>query len=408
MENKRLPHLCESVQCTACGACAQVCAQHAITMVADTHGFLHPHIDESACVGCLLCENKCPIDHDDNERNNKALKVVAAWHKDNDIRMTSSSGGVFTAISEYVLQKGGIVWGAAYEDGLHLSYQSVTDLDNLEKLRRSKYVQCEVGDAFLIIKEQLKSGKLVFFCGTSCHVRGLYQVVGNKLRDNLITADFICHGVPSPSVFAEYVKWIEKKYNDKLIDFNFRDKRYGWDNGVLTVGTFEKLGQRKFMDDENSYFTGMLNNMFIRDCCYQCSSNGLQRHSDFTIADFWGIGCDIPYSHQAEKTKGISMLAINSEKALNCFENYLQHRLNWEERSLEEAATGNSNYEYSSKPNPKADQFWRLFLQSSSWDGVVKFLRPTFVQRLKLIVKKTFNPQTTNKIRDSYRKLLGH
>lgn len=403
MENKRIPNLCTPTECTGCGTCAQVCSQNAIKMVADTHGFLHPEIDTEKCIGCQLCEKKCPIGKDDDGRNEKASKVIAAWHKDEQIRMISSSGGAFTAIAEYVLSKGGVVWGAAYGDGLKLSYKCVECIEDLDILRRSKYLQSEVGDAFLRIKKQLQDGTTVLFVGTSCHVRGLYQVVGQKLKENLLTADFICHGVPSPKVFAEYVKWIETKYGDKLVNFNFRDKRYGWDNGVLTVGRFETIGERKFMDDENSYFTGMLNNMFIRECCYQCTSNGLKRHSDFTIADFWGIGRNIPYEHEAEKTKGISMVAMNSKKARQLFEEDLQYRLEWTERTIEEAAAGNGNYEHSSHKNPKSDLFWSKYVGMKSWDEVVPMLRPTFVQKCKLVVKRYFGPVIANRLR----KLIG-
>ena len=207
-----------------------------------------------------------------------------------DIRLKSSSGGVFSAIAEYILKNGGIVWGAAYSKDLTLTYQYVENIEDLDRLRRSKYVQAEVNDSFKLIKEQLRVGKNVLFTGTSCHIRGLYSYLPKKLQENLITIDFICHGVPSPSVFKKYINWLEKKYNDKLVDFNFRDKQYGWDNGVLTVGYFQNQGKKIFMNDENSYFYGMLHDMFIRPCCHECQSNGLQRESDFTIADFWGIG----------------------------------------------------------------------------------------------------------------------
>lgn len=403
MKNKTLPVICTHDLCMGCGACSQSCKSGAIEMVADSHGFLHPIINEEKCIGCDLCTKKCPISKDDASRNEKAKKVIACWHKDEKTRLTSSSGGVFTAISEYVLSRNGVVWGAAYDDNMHLRYEGIDDILGLGKLRRSKYLQCEVGNAFNQVRSQLAEGKLVFFCGTSCHIRGLYQVVGDKYKKNLITADFICHGVPSPKVFVEYTKWIEQKYGDKLVDFNFRDKRYGWDNGVLTVGTFRNIGERKFMDDENSYFTGMLNNMFIRQSCYQCSSNGLKRHADFTIADFWGIGRNIPYEHEAEKIKGISMCAINSDKALEIFNTDLQNRLNWTERTLEEAASGNSNYEHSSVCNPKAGLFWKTFEISQDWNGVVKVLRPTFAQKCKLLVKRYFGPAIANKLR----KLIG-
>ncbi len=368
-------------------------------MTEDGHGFLHPTVDKDKCIGCTLCERKCPILSLDDMRNKKANMVVAAWHKDDQTRMSSSSGGAFSALAEYVLSRGGVVWGAAYDNHLKLRYQFVDTADDLSKLRRSKYIQSEVGNTFLKVKQQLQEGKEVLFVGTSCHIRGLYQIVGPDLRNGLITADFVCHGVPSPGVFRKYKTWIENKYSDQLVDFNFRDKRYGWDNGVLTIGTFARSGEHKFMNDENSYFTGMLNNMFIRECCHKCCSNGLERHADFTLADFWGIGRNIPFKHEKEKRKGISMLALNSEKARELFDKDLCHRLIWEKRTLDEATRGNGNFVNPSHKNPKSNLFWKMYETGTDWEDMIKILRPSFSQQCKLFVKRFFGPTIANKLR---------
>lgn len=395
---KRPPILCDKKDCTGCATCVQICPQSAINMVKDEKGFLYPQIDPTKCVGCLLCEKRCPI-NEPERTTNPSPTVYACWHKNMDIRLKSSSGGVFSAIAEYILKNDGIVWGAAYSKDLILTYQYVENIKDLDKLRRSKYVQAEVNDSFKLIKEQLKAGRKVLFTGTSCHIRGLYSYLPKKLQENLVTIDFICHGVPSPSVFRKYVNWLEKKYNDKLVDFNFRDKQYGWDNGVLTIGYFQHKGKKIFMNDENSYFYGMLHDMFIRPCCHECQSNGLQRESDFTIADFWGIGRKQKFDYEQERNYGISLLALNSEKAHKIYETGLKNSIVSVQRSQQEAYEGNWNYRFSAKRNSKTPIFWEQFQRTNNWEDLLSFFQPTFSEKCKLFIKRYGGPTIANKLR---------
>lgn len=397
MENRH-PILCNKKDCTGCATCAQICPQGAINMVKDEKGFLYPQIDSAKCIDCLLCEKKCPI-NELGRTTNPSPTVYACWHKNMDIRLKSSSGGVFSAIAEYILKNGGIVWGAAYSENLILTYQYIENIEDLDKLRRSKYVQAEVNDSFKLIKEQLESGRTILFTGTSCHIRGLYSYLPKKLHENLITIDFICHGVPSPSVFRKYINWLEKKYNDKLIDFNFRDKQYGWDNGVLTVGYFQNKGKKIFMNDENSYFYGMLHDMFIRPCCHECQSNGLQRESDFTIADFWGIGRKQKFDYEHERNYGISLLALNSEKAHKIYKTGLRDSIVSVQRSQQEAYEGNWNYRFSARRNPKTTMFWEQFQHTNNWEDLLSFFQPTFSEKCKLFIKRYGGPTIANKLR---------
>lgn len=397
MENRH-PILCNKKDCTGCATCAQICPQGAINMVKDEKGFLYPQIDSAKCIDCLLCEKKCPI-NELERTTNPSPTVYACWHKNMDIRLKSSSGGVFSAIAEYILKNGGIVWGAAYSENLILTYQYIENIEDLDKLRRSKYVQAEVNDSFKLIKEQLESGRTILFTGTSCHIRGLYSYLPKKLHEHLITIDFICHGVPSPSVFRKYINWLEKKYNDKLIDFNFRDKQYGWDNGVLTVGHFQNKGKKIFMNDENSYFYGMLHDMFIRPCCHECQSNGLQRESDFTIADFWGIGRKQKFDYEHERNYGISLLALNSEKAHKTYDTGLKDSIVSIQRSQQEAYEGNWNYRFSAKRNPQTPIFWERFQHTNDWENLLSFFQPTFSEKCKLFIKRYGGPTIANKLR---------
>lgn len=326
-------------------------------------------------------------------------RIYACWHKSHEIRMKSSSGGAFSAIAETVLEQGGCVWGAAYAESLELTYQCVGQAADLDRLRRSKYVQCRVGDAFREVRALLAGGRTVLFVGTSCHVRGLYAFIPTALQERLITVDFICHGVPSPAVFRMYVDWLEKRYGDRLVDFNFRDKRYGWDNGILTVGTFARIGERTFMNAENSFFQGMLHDLFIRPCCYRCTSGGLRRESDFTVADFWGIGRKDKFAHEREKRFGVSLLALNSEKAVRTFQGGVKDKMFCIPRSLEEAYTYNRNYRYAARQNPMTEAFWAAFGRARTWDDLSAFFRPTASERCKLFVKKWLGPAVSNRLR---------
>lgn len=402
MEN-RVPILCERDRCTACGACEQSCPKEAISMKEDEKGFLYPEINEDKCVRCLVCEKKCSLVKGERTLN-EIPDVYACWHKDINVRLQSSSGGAFSAIAEWVLENHGYVWGAGYKENLQLAYLCVKDINDLDRIRRSKYVQSEVGNTFVQIKEQLKQEKLVLFTGTSCHIRGLLSFISTEMKGNLITIDFICHGVPSPKVFRKYLDWIENAYQDKLKEFNFRDKRYGWDNGVLTVGQFERIGERKFLNKENSYFYGMLHDLFIRPCCYQCLSNGLQREADFTIADFWGIGKYNAFVHENEKTKGISLLALNSEKAKSMFYHGIKEKLYYEKRTLEEAYEGNWNYRFSARKNKQTHDFWQTFQQIDSWEELLYFFEPSFIEKCKLLIKRYGGPVIANRLRKIMKK----
>lgn len=396
--NKRYPELCSSHDCTGCAACYSVCPTGALSMQENERGFLHPTINKETCIQCLACEKTCPLVHPEKLKVNEEPEIYAAWNKDIEERMKSSSGGLFSVIARYVLSEGGYVWGAAYDESLRLTYQYVDNVTNLDRLRRSKYIQSEVGDAFKNIKAQLKNGNMVLFAGTPCHVRGLLAYIPLKMQKNLLTVDFICHGVPSPKVFKKYINWLETKYKDRLTYFNFRDKRYGWDNGVLTVGNFYHIGEKIFMDNENSFFYGMLHDMFIRDCCYDCKSNGVKRCADFTIADFWGIGRKTHFSHNIERNRGISLLALNSEKAKAAF-NIFKDEIYSERRTVEEAIEGNWNYRNSANHNPETDFFWRDFEKADSWESLLSYFQPTTSEKFKLFIKRHFGPKIANKLR---------
>ena len=309
-----------------------------------------------------------------------------------------------STIAQYVLGQGGVVWGAAWDNNMHLKCQSAENAEDLDKLRRSKYVQSEIGDAYKEIKRQLADGRAVLFVGTPCQVRGLYAFIGKSDVSNLLTVDFICHGVPSQKVFGRYIKWIESKFGERVVNFNFRDKRFGSENySAHTVAVFEKSGEKVLAYENNSYMHSFINSLFMRPCCHRCVSNGIMRDSDFTIADFWGIGRHEKFAHVAEKSRGISLVSTNSAKAEDLFWKHMAQTMHTEKRSLEEASRGNWNYSHSSHGNAMSDSFWEVFCNSERWEQTMQFMQPTFAEKCKIFIITHFGSSFANKLR----KILG-
>ena len=290
-------------ECVGCGACENVCPAKAISMRENEEGFLYPVVDADLCVSCNKCNHVCPVQK--NEKKAVASTAYAAWNKDDAILLGSSSGGVFSILAQYVLNKGGVVCGAALVDGNVVKHILVENAADLEKLRGSKYVQSEIGHIFVQIKDLLKSGRQVLFSGTPCQVAGLNSYL-EKDFDNLLTVDVACHGVPSPKVWQKYISELGKDVSG----FNFRDKKGGWKKYFFS---YERDGQKKYeLPANNLYFKGFLKNLFLRKSCGTCRFANMNRPGDFTLADFWGIQ---KLNRKLDNYQGTSLVLSNTPKA---------------------------------------------------------------------------------------------
>ena len=379
--------LCDENQCTGCEACKNSCPQSCISMQSDENGFSHPFIDYTNCTGCKICENSCPVLHKPIFCRSSEPSVYACWHKDDVIRIGSSSGGLFSAVAEVVLKKDGVVFGATYDENMSVYHTGVELTEDLKKLRKSKYVQSQIGNSYQKVKQFLESDKEVLFVGTPCQVIGLYSYLGREY-ESLLTADLICGGVPSPKVFAGYIESIESRFNTRLKDINFRDKRHGWENNsVIAMSTSR---QYHLKGDNNSYFAGYILHLTLRESCYQCKFVGLPRVGDLTIADFWGVQGDNSIS-QREIDKGISLLMINNLSIEKELLSSLNKKLVLWERSLYLAKAGNSPMINNLNRPDIRDDFFRIFNQSGYKIAAQKYIKYPLKKKIIQFMKDNFN-----------------
>ena len=299
----------DKTRCCGCTACQAACPHDAIVMKPDVLGFTYPEVDMSACVDCGLCEKVCAFvkDCDASLPVDRSLtaEVQAARHKDGNVVAASQSGGVFTALSDAVLSEGGVIYGAAYKGLDEVSHIRAESAQERNLLRGSKYVQSDMGQIFQSVREDLVNGRKVLFSGTPCQVAGLKSYIPERLHENLLLVDFICHGVPSPSVWKDYVEYMSRKGN--IVRAIFRDKSVsGWKEHFDSF--LYEDGKKRTGDTFRVLF---YKNIILRHNCGNCPYNVTAHPADVTIGDFWGVAEVLP---DMDSCAGTSMVICNTEK----------------------------------------------------------------------------------------------
>lgn len=375
-------HIDHNSDCCGCEACAQRCPVQCISMQEDGEGFLYPHVDTQRCIDCGLCEKVCPVLNQSAPR--KPLAAYAAKHPDEAVRMSSSSGGVFTALAEAVLARGGVIFGARFDEHWEVVHAYTETLEGLSAFRGSKYVQSRIGESYKACERFLMQGREVLFSGTPCQIAGLRLFLRKEYPD-LLTVDVICHGVPSPLVWRKY---LENTMRPKGADgkntvlsflnempvitgISFRNKKLGWkkfgfeirgmsaskadQNSVLKSGiNQEKIALFEPLD-KNLFLRGFLANLYLRPSCHLCPARCGRSCSDLTIGDFWGIR---NYRPDLDDDKGTSVVLVNSQRGSELLEAL---QLNKTSMPYDSVLPGNPSLELSS-PEPRyREMFWSEF-----------------------------------------------
>ena len=392
--------------CTSCFACYNICPKNAIEMKEDKEGFKYPYVNKNKCINCGLCDKVCPVFNKlkNKEENFHRPKIIAAWSKNEFVRLDSTSGGIFSELAKKVYEKQGYVCGAIYNKNWEVQHYISNDESDLDKLRSSKYLQSDVNDIFKKIKELLDSNEKVMICASPCQIAGLYNFL-NKDYDNLITLDFICRGMNSPKIFKGYVKSLEKKYKSKVTYIKFKNKKYGWHNFSTKI-VFENNKAYYGGRYVDSYMIGYLKyNAFMRPSCYNCKFKDLPRRADITLADFWGIEKINP---KLDQNKGTSMILINSKKGEKIFDE-IKKCIKYEEINSEKVFEDNVCMKESPLRTKEREEVFKN-IDKMSYDELSKnyFPEPSNTQKLKInILNNRITLYIKNKLRPLYYKIKG-
>ena len=345
-EDSLKPQLADEKTCTGCSACANTCPVRAIEMKADAYGFFYPAVNSAVCIHCGACERICPVLNSAPHAKTQP-QAYAAYSLDESVRMQSSSGGLFTEIAKTVFARGGVVYGAAYDESFRVCHRAAGSLAELDALRGAKYAQSRLGETFSEIRSRLDGGQAVLFSGTPCQVAGLKAFL-KKDYENLLCVDFVCHGVPAPVAWESYVDYRAKADNGgKLpIEVNLRDKSSGWSRYRYS-NTFQYADGtvHRELSTQSEYMKLFTRDYVSRASCESCRFKGYHRPSDITLGDFWGVWDVAP---EMDDDRGTSVILIQSEKGKTIW-NQISDRIRSQEVQLEQASQQNPSMLTASK-----------------------------------------------------------
>lgn len=375
----------EKDKCSGCYACASICPMDGcISMQKDEEGFCYPQINSAQCINCRACEKVCPMLSSIKIFGEKKSVAFAAINNIDEIRKDSSSGGIFSILAAYVLEQGGVVFGAAFDDSFNVVHKYIENIEDLEGLRGSKYVQSQIGNTYNQAKEFLERDRLVYFSGTPCQIAGLVAYL-KKPYSNLITQDLICHGVPSPMVWEKYIEYRQFQANGaKPQKIAFRAKDEGWKRYSVKF-LFENNTEYRNTLNKDPYMKVFLKDLCLRPSCYNCSFKTKNRLSDITLADFWGIQEVFP---EMDDDKGVSLIILHSDKGKEIFE-AIRLNLSLKEVDVDLAISYNPAMLYSAKV-PESRKI---------------FMEQIYKKDFKFINKKYCQPKTKEKVKNMLRKI---
>lgn len=372
-------------KCCGCSACVSICPKQCISMKIDEEGFAYPKVNKDICVECGLCKKTCPVIRDEYSKDVN-VKAYVSYTNDYETRIKSSSGGLFSMFAEEILNENGIVFGAAFDDKFLVHHIGITDIKDLGLFQGSKYLQSNIGDSYKKAKEFLDQGRKVLFSGTACQIAALKAFLGQEYN-NLFTIDVLCHGVPSPKVWQRYVKEKESEYKSLPKQIEFRNKTEGWKKFSVKIDFKNSKIYRENLNIDN-YMKLFLRNICLRPSCYDCRFKSLNRPSDITLGDCWGIENYMP---DMDDDKGTSVVLVHSESGKEMLES-LKDKISLREAEVDKALPPTADSRKSVKPHPNREKLFKKLNKGDSISKLVKLTEPSLmrkcIRKIKRIIKK--------------------
>ncbi|NGU73150.1 4Fe-4S dicluster domain-containing protein [Clostridium perfringens] len=376
--------------CCGCAACKQICPKKCIEMKYDEEGFEYPVVNILSCIDCGLCESVCPIKSFD--KKSESVESYVAYSKDLKTRVKSSSGAIFSLCAEYVLKNNGIVFGAIFDSEFMVHHVYIDSIENLKYLQGSKYLQSRIENTYQETERFLKEGKEVLYSGTACQIAGLKKYL-KKEYSNLYTIDVLCHGVPSPKVWKKYLDEEVKKSNNNISKVFFRNKTTGWKQYSVY---FEYTDGTQIMESniKNDYMRLFLKDICLRPSCYDCKFKSLDRPSDITLGDSWGIENIMP---EMDDDKGTSVILIHSKNGKKMFEKINKNMI-FKSGDVDSILPPNADSRKSVAVHPKRDLFFEKLNKGESIKELVKLIEYSpkqkinnFFRRIYFKIRSIFN-----------------
>lgn len=361
--------------CCGCGACKNICPTKAIIMKSDNEGFQYPIINQSKCIDCGKCKQVCPIINS-RSRTDEVVESLACYTK-RDIRLDSSSGGLFTLFAEVILLKNGLVYGASFDENWSVHHIGIDKNEQLSLLRGSKYLQSRTENTFSEVRSKLEEGRMVLYTGTACQISGL-KLFLEKEYDNLFLIDVLCHGVPSPLVWESFLNNLKDEYKSSIKNINFRNKDNGWKKYSVNI-VFEnnKKYQSSYLEDD--YMKLFLSEICLRPSCYECKFKKLDRDSDITIGDCWGIEKYLP---EMDDDMGTSAMFIHTNKGFQLFE-MIQDSLVYKKCEKDRLVPPNADSRRSVIPHINRQKFFKSIIRKKEFNYSKKYLECNFFSKVK-------------------------
>lgn len=363
--------------CTGCFACVNICPHTCISVITDEEGFYYPHINTDTCVNCNLCNLVCTKEQTKQARY-PAIILGCRVIKDSDLN-SSSSGGMFGLFATAFLKSGGRIFAARFNEANKVYHDEIKDLSELAFYRRSKYSQSYLGDVFKRVKDRLKDGIRVLFVGTPCQVAGLLAFL-RKPYPTLYCIDFVCHGVPSPGVWKEYLKTL----GSGISNISFRDKETGWPN--YSFSYVQDNVKHRQTASQNPYMRGFLHDLYLRPSCYDCKFKGFTSGADITMSDFWGVWKNHP---KWNDQKGAGVLAINSNKGEQLLKMVDKKEYEEVDVTVQQAYIDYNCSAYKCAPhNPKREIFFSRYGKEPLVPLIMELSKDPILVQIKNIISK--------------------